>query len=226
MRRLPFVTEGRPACGGNPGNHPGISRVFSGHQSARDESDRGLLLLAVARQLDALIIEAAGWAVPPEPLAVFRVPDDAPAKTEQMGTKPKFWFSRDQEMWLFKSTRPGSGEHWAEVLAAGLAEMLGLPHARYELARWRDTKADVENSGVVTRRFTPAGFDLVHGKRTARRAGPELPACGGTLRAYSGAHDRGSEECDRHWRCWASGRLGRLPRAASLLLTFLEGICS
>jgi hypothetical protein len=64
------------------------------------------------------------------PLKVFVVPDEAPASTEAMGTKSKFWFSRSGEMWLYKVTRPGSGEHWAEVLAAALAEMLGLPHAR------------------------------------------------------------------------------------------------
>ena len=52
------------------------------------------------------------------PVPIYRVPDDAPAKTEAMGTKPKFWFSRDGAMWLFKATRPQQGEHWAEVAAA------------------------------------------------------------------------------------------------------------
>lgn len=100
---------------------------------------------------------------------VYRVPDDAPAKTEAMGTKRKFWFSRDGAMWLFKATRPGQGEHWAEVLAAGAAEMLGLPHALYELARWRET------TGVVTPRFTPDGFDLVHGNELLAERDPSYP---------------------------------------------------
>jgi hypothetical protein len=104
-----------------------------------------------------------------EASAVYRVPDDAPAKTEAMGTKPKFWFSRDAAMWLFKATRPGQGEHWAEVLAAGLAEMLGLPHAHYDLARWRDS------TGVVTPRFTPEGFDLVHGNELLAERDPTYP---------------------------------------------------
>lgn len=94
-----------------------------------------------------------------------------------MGTKRKFWFSRAGEMWLYKASRPGSGEHWAEVLAAALAEILGLPHAHYELARWRD-KSGIENAGVVTRRFTPDGFDLVHGNELLAERDPSYPAAG------------------------------------------------
>jgi hypothetical protein len=115
--------------------------------------------------------------VPAEPLTVLVVPDEAPASAEAMGTKRKFWFSRSGEMWLYKATRPGSGEHWAEVLAAGLAEILGLPHAHYELARWRD-KSGVDNAGVVTRRFMPAGFDLVHGNELLAERDPSYPAAG------------------------------------------------
>jgi len=107
--------------------------------------------------------------VPPAPFVVYTVPDDAPAKDEPMGTKPKFWFARDGAMWLFKATRPDSGEHWAEVVAAGLAERLGLPHAHYELARWRDT------AGAVTRRFTPEGHDLVHGNELLAERDPNYP---------------------------------------------------
>ncbi|HET7291523.1 MAG TPA: hypothetical protein VFM88_03770 [Vicinamibacteria bacterium] len=108
----------------------------------------------------------------PDELSVYQVPDDAPAKTEAMGTKPKFWFSRDEAMWLFKATRPGQGENWAEVVAAGLAQMLGLPHAHYELARWRDS------TGIVTPRFTPDGFDLVHGNELLAERDPNYPRAG------------------------------------------------
>jgi hypothetical protein len=86
-----------------------------------------------------------------------------------MGTKPKFWFSRAGAMWLFKATRPGQGEHWAEVLASGLADLLGLPHALYELANWR------EATGVVTPRFTPEGFDLVPGNELLAERDPTYP---------------------------------------------------
>ena len=115
--------------------------------------------------------------MPAEPLTVFVVPDEAPASAETMGTKRKFWFSRAGEMWLYKVTRLGSGEHWAEVLAAALAGALGLPHAHYELARWRD-QSGVENAGVVTRRFNAEGFDLVHGNELLAERDPSYPAAG------------------------------------------------
>jgi hypothetical protein len=112
-----------------------------------------------------------------EPFLVYQVPDDAPTKWEAMGTKPKFWFSRDGEVWLFKAIRKGQGEHWAEVIAASLAELLELPHAHYELALWRD-KAGVVNSGVVTRSFVAKGLNLVHGNELLAERDPTYPTEG------------------------------------------------
>jgi hypothetical protein len=88
---------------------------------------------------------------------IYEVPANAPSEAEVMGTKSKFWFRRDDWRWLFKRSRPGQGEHWAEVLASGAAAMLDLPHADYQLARWQG------ESGVVSPSFVPRGFDLVHG---------------------------------------------------------------
>ncbi len=105
----------------------------------------------------------------PELFPVFVVPDDAPVRSEAMGSKDKFWFSRNDERWLFKQVRPGQGEDWAEVLAAALADFLGLPRAHYELARWRGER------GVVTRRFSPDGFDLVHGNELLAQGDPSYP---------------------------------------------------
>jgi len=107
--------------------------------------------------------------------AIYRVPDDAPMRWDPMGTASKFWFLRDGEMWLFKATRPGTGEHWAEVLAAGLAELLGLPHADYDLACWRDGTG-APRPGVVTRTFVPDGFDPVHGNELLLERDPDYPA--------------------------------------------------
>jgi len=58
---------------------------------------------------------------------------------------------------LFKEGRPGTGENWAEKLAAELAEMLGIPHSRYELAEWQG------RAGVVTPSLVPEGARLIHG---------------------------------------------------------------
>ncbi|HEX5051457.1 MAG TPA: HipA domain-containing protein [Planctomycetota bacterium] len=58
---------------------------------------------------------------------------------ESLGTKEKVWLVDGQKRaWLFKHPRPGTGEHWAEKVAAEIAGLLGIPHATVELARWND----------------------------------------------------------------------------------------
>lgn len=86
---------------------------------------------------------------------------------EQLGTKGKFWF--DNSKYLFKAGRQGTGENWAEAVAAKLAAALGLPHATYELAEtsialagW-DPSPDGLTRGVVTPNFTPEGGRLILG---------------------------------------------------------------
>jgi HipA-like C-terminal domain len=101
-----------------------------------------------------------------QPFEVFTVSDDAPLNPEQLGTKDKFWFSRDGRRWLFKTSRAGSGEHWAEVIASVLARGLGLPCAEYQLAVWRGER------GVVTPRFLDDGYDLVHGNELLAERDP------------------------------------------------------
>ena len=108
-------------------------------------------------------------AVSVNPYDVFEVPGTASERSEPMGSRTKFWFRRDDNPWLFKATRPNHGEDWAEVLAAELAEALGLPHARYQLATWSGQQ------GVVTPTFQHDGFDLVHGNELLQRLDPTYP---------------------------------------------------
>jgi hypothetical protein len=58
---------------------------------------------------------------------------------EHTGSKRKGWLldPRDPNKvpWLFKYPRPGTGEHWAEALAALVAHLLSIPHAEVRLAR-------------------------------------------------------------------------------------------
>lgn len=63
------------------------------------------------------------------PVAPGSVEDD-----EQLGSKRKFWFRYGDKRWLFKDPRPGTGEHWAEKIAAEVAGLIGLNAARVELA--------------------------------------------------------------------------------------------
>ncbi|MEH2203164.1 MAG: HipA-like protein [Nostoc sp.] len=86
----------------------------------------------------------------PELFPIIDVPLDAPEADEDLGTKEKFWF-RHQYLGrcLFKKARPNTGEDWAEKIAAELCELLGLPHANYELAIFNGEK------GVVSPSFLP-----------------------------------------------------------------------
>ena len=70
---------------------------------------------------------------------------------EQLGTKSKFWYVNKDVEYLFKSVTSSTGERlgedWAEKIACELAELLGLPHAHYELAIHKGVR------GVVTKNF-------------------------------------------------------------------------
>lgn len=95
-----------------------------------------------------------------------------PIRIEQMGTKEKYWFSRTEKHWywdcegdefLFKVGREGTGDNWAEKVASELCELLGLPHAEYDLATYRKKK------GVITPKFVPEGAWLVLGNEILAR---------------------------------------------------------
>lgn len=75
-----------------------------------------------------------------------------------MGSKAKFWFDHPElGTCLFKEARLRTGEDWSEKVAAELAELMELPHARYELAVSEGAR------GVITPRLTQESEELVHG---------------------------------------------------------------
>ena len=83
-----------------------------------------------------------------------------------MGSKDKFWcrISEEQEsLWLFKYPQPGTGQHWAEKIAAEAADVLQIPHAKVELALFQGTH------GSVTESFVRGGRVLHHGNQILER---------------------------------------------------------
>jgi hypothetical protein len=102
---------------------------------------------------------------------IIEVPPDASELTEALGTKPKFWF-RDANgvKTLYKESRPGTGEHWAEKVSSQVADLLGLPHAHYDLARWQG------RVGVVTPTFVADDDRLVLGNELLARVVPDYAA--------------------------------------------------
>ncbi|MGZ5003926.1 MAG: hypothetical protein ACXWG7_00220 [Chthoniobacterales bacterium] len=95
--------------------------------------------------------------MPVAPYSVFQLHLESSDRVEELGSKPKFWVRLPDYSWLFKFGRPGTGEDWAEKIGAEVGELLGVPHARVELATFG------EKHGSVSRSFVQAGVDLIHG---------------------------------------------------------------
>jgi len=93
------------------------------------------------------------------------------SSNEALGSKYKFWFYHEEfGRCLYKQSRPNLGEDWAEKAASELCELLGLPHAVYELAStWEG------DYGVVSPNFLPQGGTLVHGNELLSSIVPNYP---------------------------------------------------
>jgi len=100
---------------------------------------------------------------------IIPIEDDAPILYEQLGTKKKFWM--DNLRFLFKETRDGTGEDWAEKITCELCALLGIPHARYNLAIWKGKR------GVVTENFAlgEEGKRLILGNELLFKVDPLYP---------------------------------------------------
>lgn len=98
--------------------------------------------------------------LPPEPYSVIEVQPEEVLDDESLGTKPKFWFLRDGQRWLFKEARENTGEDWAEKLAAEIAALLHIPAATVELATSQG-KAGCASLSFLDHEKTTA--HLIHG---------------------------------------------------------------
>ena len=94
---------------------------------------------------------------------------------EHLGRKPKFWFIRNGERFLFKADARGTGEDWAEVIASRLCQRLGLPYVRYGLAgEWHE--GVFMRHGVVCRNMAPPPLSLILGNQLLFERDPAYPA--------------------------------------------------
>ena len=101
---------------------------------------------------------------------IITVPPDAADLIEQLGTKQKFWYDDTAgERRLFKQVRQDTGEDWSEKVASELGTLLGLPHADYDFATWKDLR------GVVTPTFVPDRGRLVLGNELLVRLDSGYP---------------------------------------------------
>jgi hypothetical protein len=106
----------------------------------------------------------------PGSFPIIEVPPGAVEETEQMGTKRKFWYlDHELGLCLFKYSRHDAGEDWAEKTAEQLCLLLGLPHARYELAAFTDQR------GVISPTLVGEGEALVPGNQLLVALDPTYP---------------------------------------------------
>ena len=91
--------------------------------------------------------------------AIKKFPTESATDRETMGSRRKIWCrsSREGPEWLFKYPRAGSGEHWAEKIAAEVASRLDIQSAVVELAEYGGEQ------GSVSASFTPEKLALLHG---------------------------------------------------------------
>jgi len=101
---------------------------------------------------------------------IIDVPAASANSTEAMGTKRKFWYFDSGAEFLFKQATPATGEDWAEKIASELCELVGLPHADYDLALCEGKR------GCVSPKFVPEGMALFHGNEILLAIDPNYPA--------------------------------------------------
>ena len=105
-----------------------------------------------------------------EPFQICDITAIEPDAPEPMGTKDKFWLRhKTLGLCLFKEARSNTGEDWAEKVAEICCELLGLPHARVELA------VCGERQGILTPYFLPDNSLLIHGNEILARFDEKYP---------------------------------------------------
>ncbi len=96
-----------------------------------------------------------------DPYPILEIQSDWVSESEALGSKQKFWYSENHEEspWLFKYPQAGTGQHWAEKIAAEVADAIEIFHARVELAVFQQTR------GSTTESFAREGRELYHGNQ-------------------------------------------------------------
>lgn len=96
------------------------------------------------------------------PFPIQQLQQSRATQFEPLGTKPKVWI--DGDAYLFKGEVRGTGADWAEVVAARLCKLLGLPHVEYDLAVFFAGERILQR-GVVCANMAPGDQELVLGNQ-------------------------------------------------------------
>ncbi len=103
---------------------------------------------------------------------IIQISADLSEDLEQLGARPKFWFTYENVRTMFKADHRDTGEDWAEVIAAEICVLLGVPHVPYRLAF--DTRNNLP--GVLCPNIAAKPLTLVLGNQLMVEADPNYPA--------------------------------------------------
>ena len=102
------------------------------------------------------------------PGGLYRVIEVPPGAydVESRGAKEKFWvrLGDDERRWLLKFPRPGTGEHWAEKIAAEVGRLIEVNAAQVELALYEGRQA------TICKSFAHPDGELIHGSEVLASA--------------------------------------------------------
>ncbi len=99
--------------------------------------------------------------MPGEHYTVVAIQPEWVLEPEALGSKKKFWYrsAENEANWLFKYPQADTGQHWAEKIAAEVADHVAVLHATVELAEFQGER------GSTTESFARDGRELVHGNQ-------------------------------------------------------------
>jgi HipA-like C-terminal domain len=104
----------------------------------------------------------------PQDFKALDLQDAERKQIEHRGNRYKVWIARGAQEWLFKQGRPGTPEDVTEILVQIVAEALGVPCAKYQLARLED------RGGVISEKFHDDSVALVLGNELLVETDPDV----------------------------------------------------
>jgi HipA-like C-terminal domain len=96
--------------------------------------------------------------------------------SEDVGARTKFWVEIDGKRQLVKVEDRNTGEDWAEKISCELAELVGLPHAFYNLARI--IESEEPKPGVLSQSFAEPPLTLELGNQLLLKLDVNYPSEG------------------------------------------------
>ena len=123
-----------------------------------------------------------------EPYPIFEVNPEWVLEPESLGSKEKFWYRRSDEGkdWLFKYPQANTGLHWSEKIAAEIAQVMDIPHARVELTTFQGHRGSATESFVANDENLFLGNQILAGRVLGYDPKKEFRQSDHTLKGSSG----------------------------------------